>query len=382
MNVHNVGEQTVAAGHMADSAAVSRSSVLFLVGDGERPCGVGDFTYGMARAYGQDHAGAATTLELGRDTGSLTQIWRAVRDARAVVCNLPIVSWKRVLGRPVLTLALARLRGAHTVVMLHEWGAVHWLRRLVLRPLLWLAQDIVLFSPLVRAEVLADRFVAPVLGRITLAPLPPNIERPAKSESCDLASYMAAQREEGRLVLATFGSIYPGKTPDALLAAAAELKARGRRPLLVFIGSFIKARGDNVEEDFMQRIAALGLDGDVLVSGHVASHAALFGLFDAADALVYSFAEGLTSRRGSVLVCAQSGKPVIANAPQGGDDFAHHPRYRALIDSGAIVAVPSGGGVAGFADAVEAAVSRPVPPVQISMGEWWSDVVKVVRGLF
>ena len=143
-----------------------------------------------------------------------------------------------------------------------------------------------------------------------LAPLPPNLEAPAVTEDSGLRQRLAAAREQGRLVIGHFGSIYPGKQPNALLDIGATLKARGLKPLIVYIGSFIRAT-DNVEQEFHGRATELDLTDDVIVSGFVASDHEVFGLFGAVDAFCYPLDEGLSARRSSILTCVQSGKPLI-----------------------------------------------------------------------
>ena len=111
-----------------------------------------------------------------------------------------------------------------------------------------------------------------------------------------------------------FGSIYPGKQPNALLEIGAILKQRGLKPLLVYIGSFIRGV-DKVEEEFHARAAELGIADDVIVSGFVASDHEVFGLFSEIDAFCYPLDEGLTARRSSILTCVQSGRPLIVTGP-------------------------------------------------------------------
>jgi len=43
-----------------------------------------------------------------------------------------------------------------------------------------------------------------------------------------------------------------------------------------------------------------------------------------------------------VLTCVQSGRPVVVTGPAASDEFDHHPRFKELIDRGAIVLVPRG----------------------------------------
>ena len=189
--------------------------------------------------------------------------------------------------RPLLALAMARLRGKRVVLIQHEWGGLHWLRRLTYMPALWLADTIVMFSPLVRRELAADSVMGWTARKCVLAPLPPNIEAPAGITDSKLRQRLAAARLGGRLVIGHFGSIYPGKQPNALLDIGAILKARGLKPLIVYIGSFIRAT-DNVEEEFHARAAELGLTEDVIVSGFVASDHEVFGLFSEVDAFCLS----------------------------------------------------------------------------------------------
>ena len=154
---------------------------------------------------------------------------------------------------------MARLRGRRVVLIQHEWGGLHWARRITYMPALLLADTIVMFSPLVRRELAGDSVVGWTAQKCVLAPLPPNIEAPAGIVDPKLRQRLAAARESGRLVIGHFGSIYPGKQPNALLNIGAILKARGLKPLIVYIGSFIRAT-DNVEEEFHARAAELGLD--------------------------------------------------------------------------------------------------------------------------
>ena len=271
-------------------------------------CGVGQFTRLLGETIEKLDPGSSTTLTLTRSEGSVAEIWRATGSARNLVCNFPIVAWKRVMFRPLLAMAIARLRGRRTILIQHEWAGLHRLRRITYIPALLLADTIVMFSPLVRRELADDPVVGWTARKCVLAPLPPNIEAPAGIADSKLRQRLAAAREAGRLVIGHFGSIYPGKQPNALLNISAILKERGLKPLLVYIGSFIRGV-DKVEEEFHARAAELGISDDVIVSGYVASDHEVFGLFSQIDAFCYPLEEGLTARRGSVVTCVQSGRP-------------------------------------------------------------------------
>ncbi len=340
-------------------------------------CGVGHFTRLLQERIEKLDPGASTTLTLTRTEGSFGETWRAVGSAQSVVCNFPIVAWKRVILAPLLALVMARLRRRKIVLIQHEWGGLHWLRRLTYVPALLLADTIMMFSPLVRRELAGDPLVGWTAGKSVLAPLPPNIEAPAETSDSELRRRLAGAREAGRLVIGHFGSIYPAKQPSALLEIGAILKERGLKPLIVYVGSFIRGV-DNVETDFHARAAELGIADDVIVSGFVASDQEVFGLFGEVDAFCYPLDEGLTARRSSVLTCVQSGQPLIVTGPALPEEFDHHSRFKALIDRGAIVLVPRGSGDEAYADRIVAAIKSPPVQAPFDFDGWWQDAAEAV----
>jgi len=340
-------------------------------------CGVGQFTARLAEAIGTLDPGGTATLTLTRKQGSLAEIWRAISSAQNIVCNFPIVAWKRVIFAPLIALLIARLRGRRVILIQHEWRSLHPLRRVTYLPALLLADRIIMFSPLVRNELAADPLVGWTAMKCVLAPLPPNLKAPSGIADSELRQRLAAARNEGRLVIGHFGSIYPGKQPNALLDICAALKQRGLKPLVAYIGSFIRGM-DKVEDDFRARAAALGVTDDVVVSGYVASDRELFGLFGEVDVFCYPLDEGLTARRASILAGVQSGRPLIVTAPAEADEFEHHPRFKALIERGAIVPVPRGADDNAFADAIVAATKHPTPPAAFGFDDWWRDAAKSI----
>jgi glycosyltransferase involved in cell wall biosynthesis len=367
--------------HDRTMASEPTYQALFLGAGAQMHCGVGQFTRLLCEAIEEFDPGSSMTLTLTRPEGSLAEIWRAVGSARNVVCNFPIVAWKRVMLRPLAALLIARLRGRRVILIQHEWAGLHWLRRITYLPALLLADTIVMFSPLVRRELAADPLVGWTARKCVLVPLPPNIEAPAGIADSRLRQRLAAAREEGRLIIGHFGSIYPGKQPTALLQIGAILAERGLKPLLVYIGSFIRGT-DNVEQEFYARAAELGIIDDVIVSGYVASDHEVFGLFSQVDAFCYLLDEGLTARRSSILACAQSGRPVIVTGPAEPDEFDHHPRFKELIDRGAIVLVAHGSDDEVYADRILSALKWPSVQAPFDFDGWWLDIALAVRAQF
>jgi glycosyltransferase involved in cell wall biosynthesis len=354
---------------------------LMLEAGPQMQCGVGQFARRLLETIEKLAPGSCATLTLTQKEGSLAEIWRATGSAQNIVCNFPIVAWKRVIFRPLLALAMARLRGRRIILIQHEWAGLHWLRRITYVPALLLADTIVMFSGLVRHQLATDPVVGFTAKKCVLAPLPPNIEAPAGIADSELRHRLVAARGEGRLVIGHFGSIYPGKQPNALLGIGVALKQRGKNPLIVYIGSFIRGV-DNVEQAFYARAAELGLAGDVIVSGYVASDHEVFGLFAAIDAFCYPLKEGLTARRSSILACVQSGRPVIVTGPAEACEFDHHPRFKELIDRGAIILVARGSDDEAYADRIVSALKRPLVQASFDFDGWWQDVAQAIRAQF
>src|SRR3954469_10252606 len=226
-----------------------RYRALFLGAGPQMRCGVGQFTRLLGDTVERIDPGSTSTLTLTRSEGSIAEIWRAVGSARSVVCNFPIVAWKRVMFAPLLAMAIARLRRRKVVLIQHEWNGLHWLRRITYMPALLLADTIVMFSPLVQRELADDPLLGWTAKKSVLAPLPPNIEAPVGIEDSKLQHRLIAAKGDGGLLIGHFGSIYAGKQPNALLEIGAILKQRGLAPLLVYIGSFIRGV-DKVEQEF------------------------------------------------------------------------------------------------------------------------------------
>jgi glycosyltransferase involved in cell wall biosynthesis len=334
------------------------------------------FARGLARAASGLGLDSRSVAVAGRWSDAAT-LWRALAGAEALVVNLPVVAWKKALLTPLLALSIARLRGARTIVVVHEWADLHPLRRAFVSAYLLFAQVVLFSSPSVR-----DAFLASPTGRLPLAsglvPIPPNIAPPAARSRSPALDRIEKERAKGRLVLGHFGSIYPKKQSTFALDVAHALRRAGREVFVVFIGGFVKA-SDDVEERFSAHARELGLEESILVTGYVESEAQIFALFDAVDVFVYSFAEGLTSRRSSVLTCLESGRPVVVNAAKSEREFDHHPVFRRLIAQGALQIAPTDAAPADFAAIIDAtdANRRAVAPDIFAPA--WRDAASALR---
>jgi glycosyltransferase involved in cell wall biosynthesis len=352
-----------------DAAADGRR-MRVLISETATPCGVEAFARRLAATAGE----RAATHVLDRDIASLR---RALGSADALVINLPVVAWKKRLAEPVLAAAAARSMGRGVVLVLHEWADLDWKRRASYAPLLPLATAVLFSSPEVARQFAASPLSRLATGRRGIVPIPPNLSRPAATIATAQSAMLAAERARGRLILGHFGSIYPKKQSTMVLDVAAALRARGEDPFVAFIGSFVKGL-DQVEQQFLDRARVLDLTNSVLVTGYVATDAEVFGLFDEVDVFVYAFAEGLTSRRGSVLACAVSGRPVVVNAPAESGAFDHHPTYQKLLADGALRLVLTEADAEVLADAVLAARQAGLAQGSVDVDAAWRDVVAAV----
>lgn len=349
--------------------AAPAASMLVLVSDSATPCGVEAFARRLAET-----AGARTHVL----DASASRLAQALEGAEALVLNLPVVAWKKKLIEPGLAAAVARRRCAEVVVVLHEWDDLDWKRRASYVPLLPLATAILFSSPEVAAQFAASPASRVATGKRGIVPIPPNLSRPAITTATAHSARIAVEKAAGRLIIGHFGSIYPKKQSTAVLEVAAELRSRGIDVFCAFVGSFVKGQ-DRVEEQFWARAAELGLADRMMVSGYIATDAEVFGALDACDLFLYSFTEGLTARRGSVLACAMTGRPVIVNAPEKSGAFDHHPTYQRLIADGSLVLVPHNATPTVLADAVATAHAGAPSRQGLDVGAAWQDARAAVE---
>jgi glycosyltransferase involved in cell wall biosynthesis len=323
---------------------------LFLLSPSRAPCGVESFAR-LVAAHWPQAGEEADTLPVSGRLGDILAIWTALSEVEALIVNVPVVAWKKVLLTPLVALILAAVRGRASLLVLHEWADLDWRRRLVIGAYAFFAQRLVFSSPHVRAGFLRNGALRLLRKPTAIVPIPSNIPPVESSAEPRFAARLREARAQGRLVIGHFGSIYPRKQSDFVLDVAEHVARRGRPVLSLFIGDFIKGM-DRVEEEFTAKVRRLGMEENVLVTGYVADFGEMRALFRAADCFLYRFPEGLTSRRGSVLACLQSGRPVIVNAPRDAGEFDHHRAYRRSLDGGVLRLLDHAAGADDYAEAL------------------------------
>jgi glycosyltransferase involved in cell wall biosynthesis len=246
-------------------------------------------------------------------------------------------------------------------------------------PIVLASHTILVLSPFIRAQIANDRWLRRVARRCRLLPHPPTVRRPATLTVTERVRAVGDAATGRDIVIGYFGAIYDGKAPDALLDICDNLRSRGLRPLVVFIGEFTKSL-DDYEARFRAKVAQMGLDDQVIVTGYVAGTDELFALFERMDVFLFLFPEGLTARRSSVIACLQSNRPVVVSAPKSLDEFSHHEGFKTLIADGALSFVPPAAAVDEISDRLLAATKqRPNGRQAIDGDAWWDAAIAATR---
>jgi glycosyltransferase involved in cell wall biosynthesis len=363
-------------------ATTPRRGSLFLSTQSDEPCGVEIFTRKLVAALKTSAPdGGYDLLCVSRRWRDLPWVLRRVAQADRIVFSVPLVAWKQVLIIPLVLLLFAFTTRRPISVFLHEWSALHWMRRLALIPFVVLSESILVLSPYIRDQIAGDRWSAGARKKCRLIPHPPTIRRPDHVTLTDTVRRVEQAAEDCDIVIGYFGAIYRGKTPTALLEICDHLRNRGIRALVVFVGSFTKSF-DDYEGQFRAKMRDMALEKQVIITGYIETEEELFALFERVDAFLFHFPEGLTARRSSVIACLQSNRPVIVSAPQSRSEFLHHEGLTALIESGVLSFVSRSASADEIADQLLAAANRGTSacPV-IDVNAWWAATTTATRAV-
>src|SRR5581483_10215774 len=253
--------------HLALAGHPARGGTLFPYTPSEHPCGVEIFTRTLTAAL-RANGGAYELLPVSGRLRELPSLAWRIAHANRIVFSFPLVAWKRMLALPLVLLLIAVASRCRVTVLLHEWTALHWLRRAVLAPFVLLSGRIVLLSPYIRDQIANDPWLPGAAAKCRLIPHPPTIRRPDRRTVSERVQRIERAAESCDMVIGSFGSIYKGKQSDALLDIAAHLRTRGIRALVVLAGSFTSSL-DGYENEFRACVAQLALDEQVIVTGYI-----------------------------------------------------------------------------------------------------------------
>lgn len=359
-------------------AQAIRGGTRFVFTPTAEPCGVETFARTLLDALGEPQ-GAYSSLAVSGRWRDFPHLAGEVMRADQLVFNFPLIAWKRLIVQPILLLLLAALTRRRISVFLHEWTALHGLRRLLIAPFLLLGDSIVVVSPYIANQVKSDRWLGRTAKAIHLLAHPPTVRRPQEEQVTARVRDIEAAASRHDIVIGTFGSIYKGKSSNALLDVCAELNGRNVRALIVYIGDFTHSL-DGYEDEFRKAVAAKGVQEHVVVTGYVKDEGELFALFRRMDTFLFLFPEGLTARRSSVIACLQSNRPVIVSAPLLATEFDHHTGLKTLIAEGSLGFVPTGASISQVADQLLAAAGPAAQPAtRVDVAAWWQATIDGAR---
>jgi glycosyltransferase involved in cell wall biosynthesis len=358
----------------------ARQHCLFLLTPSQEECGVESFARLLVSALQNDYRDDGyAVLAVSSRWRDLPSVLRKIAAADQVVFSVPLVAWKRLLLLPLVVLLFARVMRCRVNVFMHEWKALHRLRRIALAPFVWLGRTIIVVSPFIAGEIAGTSWLLGAARKIRLVPNAPTIRRPGEPGVTERVLRVREAAKSCDVVIGHFGAIYKGKAATALLDVCDNLNRRGIRAGIVFIGGFMKSL-DGYEQQFWSKVAEYGIADQVIVTGYVADEAELHTLFDEVGAFLFLFPEGLTARRSSVIHTLQSDRPVVVTAPRAMAEFAHHAGFTRLIEAGVLSFVPEGADLHAIADQLLTVARQGKRSAgAIEWGAWWRATTTATR---
>ncbi len=345
---------------------------LFLLTPSKEECGVESFARLLVSALQNDYPDDGyAVLAVSSRWRDLPAVFRKIAAADQIVFSVPLVAWKRLLLLPLVVLLFARVVRCRVNVFMHEWTALHWMRRLALAPFVMLSRTIIVVSPFIAGGIAGTPWLMGAARKCRLAPNAPTIRRPGEPRVTERVLRVRDAVKNCDVVIGYFGAIYKSKAATELLDVCADLRKSGIRAGIVFIGSFMKSL-DGYEQQFWSKAAEYGIADQVIVTGYIADEAELYTLFEEVGAFLFLFPEGLTARRSSVIHTLQSDRPVVVTAPRSMAEFAHHAGFTRLIEAGVLSFIPEGADRRAIADqllAVAKQGKRPTPAIE--WDAWW-----------
>jgi glycosyltransferase involved in cell wall biosynthesis len=372
MNVQFNTDAALRRGAPLPGAGRAPDRCLFLLTPSKEECGVESFARLLVRALQNDYPDDGyAVLAVSSRWRDLPATLRKIAAADQIVFSVPLVAWKRLLLLPLVTLVFACLVRCRVNVFMHEWTALHWLRRLALAPFVLLSRTIIVVSPFIAGQIAGTRWLMGAARKCRLVPNAPAIRRPGAPRVTERVLRVREAAKGCDVVIGYFGAIYKGKAATALLDVCANLRQSGIRAGIVFVGSFIRSL-DGYEQQFWSKVAEYGIADQVIVTGYIADEAELYTLFDEVGSFLFLFPEGLTARRSSVIHTLQSDRPVVVTAPRAIAEFAHHAGFTKLIEAGALSFIPEGADLRTIADQLLAVAKQGKRPASaIDWDTWW-----------
>jgi len=368
--------------HSAPLPATARAQerCLFPLTPSKEECGVESFARLLVSALQNDYPdGGCAVLAVSSRWRDLPAVFRKIAAADGIVFSVPLVAWKRLLLLPLVVLLFSCLVRCRVNVFMHEWAALHWLRRLALAPFLLLSRTIIVVSPFIAGEIAGTPWLMGAARKCRLVPNAPTIRRPNAPRVTERVLRVREAAKSCDVVIGYFGAIYKGKAATALLDVCANLRRSGVRAGVVFIGSFPKSL-DGYEQQFWSKVAEYDIADQVIVTGYITDEAELHTLFDEVGCFLFLFPEGLTARRSSVIHTLQSDRPVVVTAPRSMAEFAHHAGFTRLIDAGVLSFVPEGADLKAITDQLLTVARQGKRSAgAIEWDAWWRATTAATR---
>ena len=229
MNVQ-FNTDAVRVSELAPADGRAQQRCLFLLTPSEEECGVESFARLLVSALQNDYPDDGyAVLAVSSRWRDLPAVFRKIAAADQVVFSVPLVAWKRLLLLPLVVLLFACLVRCRVNVFMHEWTALHWLRRLALAPFVLLSRTIIVVSPFIAGEIAGTPWLMGAARKCRLVPNAPTIRRPGEPRVTERVLRLREAAKSCDVVIGYFGAIYKGKAATALLDVCENLRKSGVR---------------------------------------------------------------------------------------------------------------------------------------------------------
>lgn len=307
----------------------------------EQKDGVGDYTSNLYRVL-QDVADVSMVhhpLDVGTSPLRwLSSLKEQVKGFRLLHIQYPCEGW----GNSVLPgflpgfLRFSGL-GMRIVVTLHEWIAMHPLRKFSILPLVLLSDAMIFVS---RRE--EDAFKRSIWGRLKKSfyvPIGINLNvivpKPEKIEEFRSRVFSCSSNAKRSILLSHFGFLYKAKQVDKMLQVVRELIDADYVVKLILVGDF--NNDDHKYRKFIEEeIASLCVGDSVVFKGYVSDPAEVSIITASSDAVFCIYDDGLSFRRGSFWYATQMRTQIITTAPQYPKEFEG---YEEILSNGQTIFV-------------------------------------------
>lgn len=211
------------------------------------------------------------------------------------------------------------------VVTFHEWSSMHFLRKLSILPLAYMA-DALVFVSHTEKKYFTEEIIYKIRKNrplIYTIPIGINLNVPKVTEANIKKwrdEYLNWNNIKADCLIGYFGFIYKWKQPKKMIKSIYELHQAGIKARLIMAGDFpIDHKSE--KSDFLKLIEQMNLKEYVILLGYIENELILANTMSLCNANMLLFQDGLSARRSSFWYLAELGVPIITTYPHDDKEF-------------------------------------------------------------